>query len=35
VMVAKGIQIEPISYMLVVIGLLALRVPKKTLPLQR
>jgi sulfoxide reductase heme-binding subunit YedZ len=35
VMVAKGIQIEPISYMLAVIGLLALRVPKKTLPLQR
>ena len=29
VMVAKGIQIEPLLYMAVVLGLLALRIPKK------
>jgi len=35
VMVAKGIQIEPILYMLVVLGLLALRVSKKSPPFKR
>ena len=32
VMVAKGIQIEPLLYMAVVLLLLALRIPKKSLP---
>lgn len=31
VMVAKGIQLEPLLYMAVVLGLLALRIPKKRL----
>ena len=31
VMVAKGIQLEPLLYMAVVLGLLALRIPKGTL----
>jgi sulfoxide reductase heme-binding subunit YedZ len=31
VMVAKGIQLEPLFYMAVVLGLLALRIPKGTL----
>lgn len=33
VMVAKGIQLEPLIYMAVVIGLLALRIPNKSLKL--
>ena len=33
VMLAKGIQLEPLLYMAVVLGLLALRIPKKSLHL--
>ncbi len=35
VMLSKGIQLEPLLYMAVVLGLLALRIPKQSLPFKR